>query len=211
MRTPHVRSPRLVSSFRRVPTNPGTADLFGLTGVAGVVEAAPANSVTVQVSATFPIGASESVLRATLQRFKDAGCHIIIMFTSRSGMAGWSHAGQSYPPTVPNVLIAFIFTTHTTQYNLGQALQIFLVLLFTTLIHPLPSVHSHARAHSHSERCRVLAMAHDLGMYGRRWVAEPPVPGATPRSAYIWINAAEAFTCYSGNVPLSPLDQQKVR
>ncbi len=67
---------------------PGTADLFGLTGVAGVVEAAPANSVTVQVSATFPIGASESVLRATLQRFKDAGCHIIIMFTSRSGTAG---------------------------------------------------------------------------------------------------------------------------
>ena len=83
---------------------PGTADLFGLTGVAGVVEAAPANSVTVQVSATFPIGASESVLRATLQRFKDAGCHIIIMFTSRSGMAGWAHAGQSYQPTVPNVL-----------------------------------------------------------------------------------------------------------
>ena len=62
-----------------------------------------------------------------------------------------------------------------------------------------------------SERCRVLVMAHDLGMYGRRWVAEPPVPGQTPRSGYVWINAAEAFTCYSGNVPLSPLDQQKVR
>jgi hypothetical protein len=53
-------------------------------------------------------------------------------------------------------------------------------------------------------------MAHDLGMYGRRWVGEAPVPGETPRAGYVYINAAEAFTCYSGNVPLSPLDQQKV-
>ena len=64
---------------------------------------------------------------------------------------------------------------------------------------------------SPSDRCRVLVAAHDMGMYGRRWVGEAPVAGETPRAGYVWINAAEAFTCYSGNVPLSPLDQQKVR
>jgi hypothetical protein len=42
-------------------------------------------------------------------------------------------------------------------------------------------------------------------------VGEAPVAGEMPRAGYVWINAAEAFTCYSGNVPLTPLDQQKVR